>query len=140
MEIDIATQWRPTSTNYFDRVSKALILAHITEVGGTTMAASFLGSKKGDLSASCEKIFAGQTIVDAEVKLAALAWVPEHMRFNPSITPSPEADPDDDESVEATGASGDITTANASDAESQDGPADEPETGDQAELEPAEQA
>ena len=45
------------------------------------MAASFMGSKKGDLSASCEKLFAGETIVAPEVKEAALAWVPEAMRF-----------------------------------------------------------
>jgi ParB family chromosome partitioning protein len=44
------------------------------------MAASFMGSKKGDLSASCEKLFAGETIVAPEVKEAALAWVPA-MRF-----------------------------------------------------------
>jgi ParB family chromosome partitioning protein len=45
------------------------------------MAASFMGSKKGDLSASCERLFAGETIVAPEVKEAALAWVPDHMRF-----------------------------------------------------------
>ena len=81
MGINVASHWRPTSANYFDRVSKQALLAHVSEVGGPTMAASFMGSKKGDLSASCEKLFAGETIVAPEVKEAALAWVPEAMRF-----------------------------------------------------------
>jgi ParB family chromosome partitioning protein len=81
MGINVASHWRPTSANYFDRVSKQTLLAHVSEVGGPTMAASFMGSKKGDLSASCEKLFAGETIVAPEVKEAALAWVPEAMRF-----------------------------------------------------------
>ncbi|MBK9005250.1 MAG: ParB/RepB/Spo0J family partition protein [Sphingomonadales bacterium] len=82
LEIDVAREWRPTATNYFDRVSKATILAHVDEIGGKTMATSYASSKKADLSATAEKIFSGSTIVDAEVKEAALAWVPEHMRFN----------------------------------------------------------
>lgn len=81
MGITVASHWRPTAANYFDRVSKQTLLAHVSEVGGPTMAASFMGSKKGDLSASCEKLFAGETIVAPEVKEAALAWVPEAMRF-----------------------------------------------------------
>jgi ParB family chromosome partitioning protein len=81
MGINVASHWRPTAANYFDRVSKQTLLAHVSEVGGATMAASFMGSKKGDLSASCEKLFAGETIVAPEVKEAALAWVPEVMRF-----------------------------------------------------------
>lgn len=81
MGINVANHWRPTSANYFDRVSKQTLLAHVSEVGGPTMAASFMGSKKSDLSASCEKLFAGETIVAPEVKEAALAWVPEAMRF-----------------------------------------------------------
>jgi len=81
MGITVASHWRPTAANYFDRVAKQTLLAHVSEVGGPTMAASFMGSKKGDLSASCEKLFAGETIVAPEVKEAALAWVPEAMRF-----------------------------------------------------------
>jgi ParB family transcriptional regulator, chromosome partitioning protein len=86
MAINPASHWRPTSANYFDRVSKQTLLAHLGEVGGPTMAASFMGSKKGDLSASCEKLFAGETIVAPEVKEAALAWVPAHMRFRTLVT------------------------------------------------------
>jgi ParB family chromosome partitioning protein len=91
MGINIASHWRPTAANYFDRVSKQALLAHVTEVGGATMAASFMGSKKSDLSASCEKLFAGETIAAPEVKEAALAWVPEAMRFR-VLAPSSSAE------------------------------------------------
>ena len=98
MEISVANHWRPTSANYFDRVSKQTLLAHVTEVGGPTMAASFMGAKKGDLSASCEKLFAGETIVAPEVKQAALAWVPEAMRFRVlGESEEGEAEPEDGE-------------------------------------------
>lgn len=111
MGINVASHWRPTSANYFDRVSKQALLAHVTEVGGPTMAASFMGSKKGDLSASCEKLFAGETIVAPEVKEAALAWVPDAMRFRvlavsepddgAPVEPEPEVDTDACDPAEA---------------------------------------
>jgi ParB family transcriptional regulator, chromosome partitioning protein len=112
MGINAASHWRPTAANYFDRVSKQTLLAHINEVGGPTMAASFMGSKKGDLSASCERLFAGETIVAPEVKEAALAWVPGHMRFR-NVTLD-EADEDsgvgpEDEAVTETFGGGEIT-------------------------------
>ena len=37
--------------------------------------------KKGDLAASAERIFAGATIAEVEVRERALAWVPDVMRF-----------------------------------------------------------
>ncbi len=82
MQIDAAQHWRPTAANYFDRVGKQMLLRHITDVGGTTMAASYMASKKGDLAQTCEKLFAGETIVAPEIKAAALAWVPDAVRFN----------------------------------------------------------
>lgn len=102
MAINPASHWRPTAANYFDRVSKQALLAHINEVGGPTMAASFMGSKKGDLSASCERLFAGETIVAPEVKEAALAWVPAHMRFR--VLAAPDADAESDSALEEEGA------------------------------------
>ncbi|MGC1470839.1 MAG: ParB N-terminal domain-containing protein, partial [Sphingorhabdus sp.] len=84
MQIDAAQHWRPTAANYFDRVGKQQLLRHITDIGGTTMAASYMASKKGDLSQTCEKLFAGETIVAPEVKAAALAWVPDAIRFGAS--------------------------------------------------------
>lgn len=106
MAINAASHWRPTAANYFDRVSKQTLLAHINEVGGPTMAASFMGSKKGDLSASCERLFAGETIVAPEVKEAALSWVPAHMRFRAlaqsEVGGESEAEPEDEAVAEVS--------------------------------------
>lgn len=98
MQIEAAQHWRPTAANYFDRVGKQQLLRHITDIGGTTMAASYMASKKGDLSQTCEKLFAGETIVAPEVKAAALAWVPDAIRFRPA------AEGPADETAESEGA------------------------------------
>lgn len=90
MQIDAANAWRPTAANYFDRVGKQMLLRHITDIGGTTMAASYMASKKGDLAQTCEKLFAGETIVAPEIKAAALAWVPDAMRFNAEVEVVPD--------------------------------------------------
>jgi len=79
--IDVPRHWRPTALNWFDRVPKALCLAALTEVGGPELAARHGKAKKAEIAEACEKVFAGETIVEAEVKAAALAWVPEPMRF-----------------------------------------------------------
>ena len=92
MQIEAAQHWRPTAANYFDRVGKQQLLRHITDIGGTTMAASYMASKKGDLSQTCEKLFAGETIVAPEVKAAALAWVPDAIRFGSAVEGVSEAD------------------------------------------------
>jgi ParB family chromosome partitioning protein len=79
--IDMAAWWRPTAANFFDRVSKAVILDALKEIGGTTLSSRFSNAKKGDLAASAERIFAGNFITEVEVKERALAWVPVAMTF-----------------------------------------------------------
>jgi ParB family transcriptional regulator, chromosome partitioning protein len=79
--IDVAAWWRPTGANYFDRVPKSLALAALTAVGGPTLAGPYAKSKKAELSQACERIFSGDFIAEVEVKQAALAWVPDAMRF-----------------------------------------------------------
>jgi ParB family chromosome partitioning protein len=81
LAIDVARHWRPTTLNWFDRVPKALCLAALTEVGGDELAARYARGKKAEIAEACEKVFAGEAIVDAQVKAAALAWVPGPMRF-----------------------------------------------------------
>lgn len=104
LDIDVAKWWRPTGTNYFDRVPKSITLAALTEVGGPAFADRYSKAKKAELAQSCERIFAGDVIAEAEVKDAALAWVPEAMRF---CDPPADAGPADDvasgggESIEA---------------------------------------
>jgi ParB family chromosome partitioning protein len=81
LEIDVATWWRPTSENFFDRVNKASILSLLTDIGGPALTVRHTSLKKTEISESCQKLFAGEAIVEPEVKEAALAWVPNAMRF-----------------------------------------------------------
>ncbi|WP_323810706.1 ParB/RepB/Spo0J family partition protein [Sphingobium baderi] len=81
MDVDVASWWRPTSENFFDRISKGSILALLGEVGGAALTARHATMKKSEISQSCNRLFAGEAIVEPEVRDAALAWVPDAMRF-----------------------------------------------------------
>lgn len=81
MEVDVASWWRPTSENFFDRISKGSILNLLAEVGGAQLTARHATMKKTEISESCAKLFAGDAIVEPEVREAALAWVPNAMKF-----------------------------------------------------------
>jgi len=103
LEIDVAAWWRPTANNYFDRLSsKAAILTHLEEIGGKELSSRYGASKKHDLATSAEKIFGGSVPIEAELREAALAWVPDVMRFG-SPTAVPELMPANDESVADSG-------------------------------------
>jgi hypothetical protein len=78
--IDTAQWWRPTAANYFDRVSKQVILDALADVGGTELSSRFASVKKADLAMSAERVFSGTYITEVEVRERALAWVPEVMR------------------------------------------------------------
>ena len=84
--------WRPTAANYFDRVSKAVILDALSAVGGPDLASRFASVKKGDLAMSAERVFAGTYITEVEVRERALAWVPEVMRFTGAAPVEAEQD------------------------------------------------
>jgi ParB family chromosome partitioning protein len=102
--IDVAAWWRPTARNYFDRLRKDAILDLFDEVGGAELRARYAGSKKHDLAASAEKLFAGDTIVEADVKARALAWLPDAMRFEVIANahqPPAEIEPADEGAVAA---------------------------------------
>ncbi|WP_033964773.1 MULTISPECIES: ParB/RepB/Spo0J family partition protein [Sphingomonadaceae] len=81
LAIDVATWWRPTARTYFDRITKPAILGLFEEVGGVELKQRYSASKKHDLASSAERLFAGDIIVEAEVKDKALRWVPGAMRF-----------------------------------------------------------
>ena len=103
LEIDVAAWWRPTSENYFDRVSKPMILDAFVEIGGTELAACYTSAKKADLSTAAAKLFRGDAIVEAPVKAAALAWVPPSMAFSAvAETVDDTVRGDDDEPNNAT--------------------------------------
>ena len=99
LDIDVAAMWRPTAENFFDRVSKTSCLAALTEVGGSDLAARYAASKKADLAKTCETIFAGKAIIEQDVKEAALAWLPEGMKFKIGASPVDPVIPDTDESA-----------------------------------------
>jgi ParB family chromosome partitioning protein len=90
--IDMAAWWRPTAANYFDRVSKQVILDALTDVGGVELSSRFAAVKKGDLAISAERVFAGTYITEVEVREKALAWVPEVMRFAHAASDAVDAD------------------------------------------------
>ena len=111
LEIDVARWWRPTSENFFDRVAKGTLLALLTEVGGGTLAGRYAASKKGEVSSACEKLFAGEAITEAEIKDAALAWVPDAMRFDVA-RPVVDEGSDDEDDGDRDGEPGDAIETN----------------------------
>jgi ParB family chromosome partitioning protein len=70
-------------------VPKSVTLAALEEIGGAALAARYAKAKKAELAQSCERIFSGDFIAEVEVKEAALAWVPEAMRFASRHEPLP---------------------------------------------------
>lgn len=81
LDIEPAQWWRPTSENYFDRIGKSSLLALLNDIGGPALMARHATLKKSEISASCHKLFAGNSIVEPEVRERLLAWVPDAMRF-----------------------------------------------------------
>lgn len=99
--IDVAQWWRPTGANYFDRVPKSMTFAALEAVGGPALSARYAKAKKAELAQSCERIFSGDFIAAVEEKEAALAWVPEAMRF--AGPPSAQADVETGAGAESVG-------------------------------------
>ncbi len=81
LAIDVARWWRPAGATFFDRVPKSVTLAALGEIGGEALAGRYAKAKKTELAQACERIFAGDFIAEVEVKEAALAWLPDAMRF-----------------------------------------------------------
>jgi ParB family chromosome partitioning protein len=81
LDIDVARWWRPTARNFFDAVTRSWILDLFEEIGGEDLKSRYGAAKKADLAASAEKLFAGQTIIEAEIKDKVLAWLPQPMRI-----------------------------------------------------------
>jgi ParB family chromosome partitioning protein len=105
MEVDVASWWRPTSANFFDRISKGSILNLLAEIGGAQLTARHATMKKSEISESCEKLFAGEAIVEPDMRRAALAWVPNAMIFLESgMTSGDDPTEPDDPAGEQDGA------------------------------------
>src|SRR3546814_18259021 len=87
MEVDVASWWRPTSENYFDRISKGSILALLADVGGPALTARHATLKKSEISSSCQKMFAGEPSVEPEARQAAIPRIPDTLRLHATDTP-----------------------------------------------------
>lgn len=81
LEIDASTWWRPTARNFFDRLTKPKILDLFEAIGGMELRARHARARKFDLAVSAERIFAGETVVEAEIKERAMSWLPAPMKF-----------------------------------------------------------
>jgi ParB family chromosome partitioning protein len=87
-------------------------------IGGssTNIADRYSKAKKAELAQSCERIFSGDFIAEVEVKEAALAWVPEAMRFAAPAVPAESANdeeiaaPDVEEGAVSPAATSDATS------------------------------
>ena len=101
LEIDMASWWRPTASNYFDRVPKQMTLAALEDVGGDELKLRYGASRKGNLATAAEKLFRGDTIVEAEIKAKAIAWLPPSMALLPSQGGEVLIDAEDDEFAHA---------------------------------------
>ncbi len=95
LDIDVASWWRPTSENFFDRVSKGSLISLLHEVGGPALSSRHATEKKPEVSASCQKLFGGDAIVEPEIKEAALKWLPTAMRFTNPVTEAETANTDE---------------------------------------------
>lgn len=97
LKIDVAAWWRPTAKNYFKRLTKSSIIDLFQEIGGSELSQRYGASKKNLLASSAEQLFAGNIIVEADVKEKALAWLPDAMRFE-----HPVAEPVNDDGEDET--------------------------------------
>ena len=102
LAIDVAAWWRPSAKNYFDRITKPAILDLFEAVGGSELRHRYGASKKHDLAASAEKLFAGDILVEAETKERAMSWLPDSMRFEHiDVAASPMVEPEGEPMDEA---------------------------------------
>jgi ParB family chromosome partitioning protein len=135
--IEVPKWWRPTSFNYFDRVSKTVTLAALEEIGGASFACGFAKARKAELSETAGRIFASAGAVPADVKERALAWVPEAMRFAATVEPF-QLEADDTPPWEEPEDAGAITAGvDAPSSDKKVPPADEAASEEAAAAEPA---
>jgi len=95
LDIDVASWWRPTSENFFDRVSKGSLISLLHEVGGPALSSRHATEKKPVISETCEKLFGGDAIVEPAITEVALKWLPGAMCFTDKPIAA-EADEGDD--------------------------------------------
>ena len=75
--------WRPSSENFWNKLTKAQILEIGTEVLGERWAESHAKAKKSELTELMERIFVGEEVIGLRPDQQARAkqWLPEQMSF-----------------------------------------------------------
>ena len=111
--IDVAAWWRPTADNFFGRVKKGAILGVLDVIGGPELRSRYASAKKTELAIAAEKICAGTAIIEPQIKAAAIAWVPDAMRFG-------DAAADDVAGADEAGSADDDAAPGTEDAEEDD--------------------
>jgi len=96
LAIDVASWWRPTAHNFFDRLTSKTILRLFQDIGGLDLKNRYATSRKFDLAVSAEKLFAGDSFAEPEVKARAIAWLPDPMRFATIGTRGADSTDEDD--------------------------------------------
>jgi len=86
---DMAAHWTPTVENYLGRVTKARILAAVTEAKGEAAAQLIDHLKKPDMAKEAERLLAGT------------GWLPEPLRLPDAEVPAEDAETDAAESLPA---------------------------------------
>jgi ParB family chromosome partitioning protein len=92
LAIDVASWWRPTARNFFDRLTKPRILDLFEAIGGTELRSRHMGARKFDLAVSAERLFAGDAVTEVDMKERLLSWVPRPMAFADDVPLLNEAD------------------------------------------------
>ena len=80
LDLDMRVYWKPTAVRYLDRVTKAHVVAAVTEAVSPEAAARLLGLKKPDM------------VTAAEPQLVEAGWLPAILR---TAKPTAEPRPDD---------------------------------------------
>ena len=81
LAIEVASWWRPTARNFFDRLTKPRILDLFEAIGGAELRSRHMGSRKFDLAVSAERLFAGDAATEADMKERLVSWLPRPMAF-----------------------------------------------------------
>lgn len=87
ISVTLRDYWTPTFDNYFNRIRKDRILAHIDELVGADRASQLTNggnmTKKLAAQLACD-IISGKTPVDKELRASIDQWAPEGFDFKPS--------------------------------------------------------
>lgn len=96
LEVDVASQWRPTEENYWSQVPAARIHDAFDQIDGQELRNRYAGVKKGELAQAAESIFTGQSVsLEPTLRAAASTWVPEAMTFTTPKSTTVDDDADD---------------------------------------------